>query len=169
MERVVFLVEDTGERLPCLLNPTNVVLRRVAGLRPRRSIGGALSGVGLNEDPLLFTGGGRTELEVDLLFDVSIPGASIDTEDVRELTRPLFALAENRRGVEGQARPPLVRFIWGKSWNVPGLVAAVAERLEQFSPTGIPRRSWLRLRLLRVDEPPAQPGGQEATPARGGG
>jgi hypothetical protein len=40
--------------------------------------------------------------------------------------------------------------VWGKSWNIPGVVAAVAERLEFFTTGGAPRRSWLRMRFLRT-------------------
>ena len=60
MERVAFLIEDTNERLSCLLNPENLVVRRIAGVQPRRSAAGQLTGVGLADDPLLYTGGGRT-------------------------------------------------------------------------------------------------------------
>ena len=155
MERVAFIVESSGERLGCLLNPETVVVRRAAGVEPRRSAGGKLTGAGLTDDPLLYTGGGQTELLLDLLFDVSIGGSSIRTEDVRDLTGPLWDLAENRADGDGPARPPIVRFVWGKTWNVPGLVTAVAERLEAFDVAGAPRRSWLRLRLLRLSDPDA--------------
>lgn len=154
MERVAFLL-DTGERLGALLNPNTLVVRRVAGVRPRRSAGGQLTGAGLADDPLLYTGGGRTELDLDLLFDVEIAGSSITTTDVRDLTRPLWTLTENRVGADGYGRPPLVRFVWGKAWNIPGLVTHVAERLEYFTPEGSPQRSWLRLRMVRVSEPDA--------------
>lgn len=154
MERVAFLIEETGERLGCLLNPESLVVRRSAGLSQRRSIGGHVTGTGLTDDALLYTGGGTTELRLDLLFDVYVAGSSIQTEDVRELTAPLWRLAENAAG-EGYGRPPLARFIWGKAWNVPGVVAAVSERLERFTPGGAPTRSWLRMRLLRVGEPAA--------------
>jgi hypothetical protein len=107
----------------------------------------------LRDDPLLYTGGGRTELELNLLFDVSLAGSSIETNDVRDLTGPLWNLAENTRGMNGQRRPPLIRFVWGKSWNIPGIVAAVAEHLEQFTAEGAPQRSWLSMRLWRVSEP----------------
>jgi hypothetical protein len=154
MERVGFLLE-TGERLGCLLNPESIEVRRQAGVRPRRSIGGALTGHGLTDDPLLYTGGGSTELKLDLLFDVSLAGSSFQTEDVRDLTRPLWRLAENVASEDGYGRLQTVRFVWGKSWNVPGIVAAIAERLEYFTPEGAPQRSWLRMRLLRVEEPAA--------------
>ena len=152
MERVAFIVEATGERLGCLLNPETVVARRTAGVERRRSAGGKLTGNALTDDPLLYTGGGQTELLLDLLFDVSVGGSSIQTDDVRDLTGPLWDLAENRVDGDGTARPPIVRFVWGKTWNVPGVVTAVAERLEAFNQAGAPRRSWLRLQLLRISD-----------------
>jgi Contractile injection system tube protein len=164
MERVAFLIEDTGERLGALLNPASLLMRRVAGVSPRRSISGPLSGAGLSDDPLLYTGGGRTELELELLFDVSVAGSSLLTGNVRELTAPLWELAENKGSTisGGYGRPRLVRFVWGKTWNVLGVVSAVAERLEQFNAEGAPQRSWLRMRLVRVSEPvsPAGAGDQ---------
>lgn len=183
MERVAFLIEHTGERISCLLNPETVAVRRVAGVRARRSLNGVLTGAGLADDRLLYTGGGSTELELDLLFDVSLAGASIEnwrkarpnegpadasaaagrvppvpevSVDVRDLTAPLWELAENSERDEGYGRPPLVRFVWGKSWNVPGIVSAVSEKLEHFTPGGAPRRSWLRMRLVRVEEPDSE-------------
>jgi hypothetical protein len=59
MERVAFLIEDTGQRIGCLLNPESLVVRRTAGVQPRRSAGGALTGTSLPDDPLLFTEIGR--------------------------------------------------------------------------------------------------------------
>jgi Contractile injection system tube protein len=152
VERVAFLIEETGERIACMLNPEDMVVRRLAGVRPRRSAGGALTGAGLADDPLLFTGGGTTELHLNLLFDVSLGGSSTTVADVRELTYPLWQLAENAADERNYGRPPLVRFVWGKSWNIPGIVSAVAERLDYFSSGGEPLRSWLSMRFLRVAE-----------------
>jgi hypothetical protein len=150
VERVAFLLEDTGEQLRCLLNPESLVLRRRAGVAPRESAGGLVAGAELADDPLLFTGGGSTELDLDLLFDVSLAGSSIGSDDVRNLTAPIWDLAENTRRPRTYGQPPTFRFVWGKSWNVPAVVIAIAERLEQFTPGGVPTRSWLRMRLARV-------------------
>lgn len=186
MERVAFLVERTGERIPCLLNPESVVARRYAGIRPAGAPGSRLTGTDLSDDPLVFTGGGRTELELDLLFDTSLlpgpasaPQAAPGTSgaelgatgsastaaaraagpiDVRSLTGPLWRLAENAAAAGEFGTPPLARFVWGRSWNVLGVISAIAERVEQFDVEGTPARSWLRLRMLRVPEArPAQP------------
>lgn len=153
MERVAFLIEDTGERIGCLLNPESLVIRRQAGIRNRRSAGGLVTGADLADDQLLYCGGGNTELTMNLLFDVSLAGSSIPTEDVRDLTRPFWLLSENSQQGGSYGNPPLCRFVWGKTWHIPGIVRSVAERLEFFTKDGLPRRSLIRLLFRRVLEP----------------
>lgn len=160
MERVAFLIENSGERIACLLNPESLVLRRWSGVKPLRSPTGSLT-AGTGDDPLILTGGGTTELRLDLLFDVGLDAATPKISDVRFLTKPLWDLTENRTGIEGRALQPVARFVWGKSWNIRGLVASMAERLEQFDALGNPGRSWLRMRFLRVPEPPHRAGAAE--------
>ncbi len=172
MERVIFLVERTGERITCLLNPESVVTRRKAGIRTRREATGIVTGPGLSDDPVLATGGGVTEIDLDLLFDVAIacelsapfavpaqgmhagPGQSEIpvVADVRDLTRPLWNLAETVDPVGGRGTLPAVRFIWGRTWNVLGVVTAAAERLERFAADGSPGRSWFRMRFRRISD-----------------
>lgn len=166
MERVAFLLESTGERIGCMLNPETLLVQRSAGVRPRRAGVGLVAGAGLSDEPLLYTGGGSTALTLDLLFDVTLPGSSRQEQDVRSLTGPLWNLAENA-GPEGSfGRPPVARFVWGKTWNIPGVVAEIAERLEAFGADGAPRRSWVRLRFLRTPEPRV-PDPPESVPGAG--
>src|SRR5215831_1887864 len=107
MERVTFLVEQSNMTIPCLLNPESVTVKRTAGIRVRERDSGPLVNAGTKDDPLVFSGGGRTELTLDLLFDVSLVAPSVRTvtsdtvqgtdvplEDIRELTRPLIELTE---------------------------------------------------------------------------
>jgi hypothetical protein len=156
MERVAFLVEATGERIDCMLNPETVVLRRVAGVKQRLSVSGHLTGVDLSDDPLLYTGGGHTELELDLLFDLDLDPQT-PYQSVRRLTERIWQLAENTANVGRYGSPPLVRFVWGKEWNLLGVVTAVAERFERFTPAGEPHRSWLSIRFVRVHDPEPRP------------
>jgi hypothetical protein len=156
VERVAFLVEQSGVRIPCLLNPESVVLRRASGVRPLRSVGGLAGAHAMADDPLLQTGGGTTEIVVDLLFDVSLIETPVaegekPITDVRTLTLPLWQLTEHSDPTRLGAG--IVRFVWGKTWNIRAVVAALAERLEYFDGEGAPGRSWLRMRMLRVDEP----------------
>ncbi|WP_217428247.1 hypothetical protein [Microlunatus speluncae] len=180
MEKVAFLVDETGERIDCLLNPESFEVSRLAGVRPRGTASGRLVGTGLADDPLQFTGGGRTTLVLDLLFDVDfVEEGKVRPTDVRTLTRRLWMLAENSAEEAGSVRPPLVRLVWGKTWNVPGVIIAVAERFDVFDPFGTPQRSWLRMKLARVAESAAAAqesfeaelakAGPTTNPALGGG
>ncbi|KQU97668.1 hypothetical protein [Devosia sp. Root105] len=171
MERIAFLVERTGEQLFCLLNPENVVVRRSAGVVAHGATTGIITGMTMTDDPLIATGGGSTEIDLDLLFDTEIDNelrprlpaaieqqegepslvAPAEQSDVRDMTRPIWNLAENGETTDGFGAPPLVRMIWGRAWNIPGVVMAVSEKFERFAADGRPQRSWLRLRLKRVD------------------
>ncbi|MEQ8275184.1 MAG: hypothetical protein RMA76_43645 [Deltaproteobacteria bacterium] len=170
MERVSFLIDKNDRRIACLLNPSSVEFRRRAGVKQRASIGGDLTRPDGNDDPLLFTGGGVTELRLELLFDVGIEGSNVDSPDVRALTAPLWALTENIDIEQGRGRPPLVRFVWGKAWNVPGVIVEIAERLERFTPEGVPTRSWVTMRFVRdvpqlVEAPTPRPPANPSTEA----
>ena len=152
MERVAFIVEATGERIPCLLNPETFEVRRRAGVALQPEDAGRIAGRRRKDDPVLFTGGGVTELELSLLFDVELEIAARPIyPDVRQHSGPLVRLAERPSGTDGWTDLPLVRFVWGKAWNVLGVVVAVSERLERFSLEGVPRRSWMRLRFRRLE------------------
>lgn len=166
MERVAFLIEDTGEHIGCLLNPETVVMTRTAGVEARRSSGGRLTGAGLADDPLMFTGGGRTELKLDLLFDVDLAPTNVEVSDVRQLTRPIWALAENSAEVDRQLRPPLVMLLWGLAWSIPGVITEVAERFDRFDADGSPLRSWLRLTFVRIGSAADREGGEAFELAR---
>lgn len=158
MERVIFRIEETGQSVSCLLNPETLELRRASGVRYHPTAGGIVAGSEQADDPLLFTGGGRTELTLDLLFDVALTGAEELPGDVRRLTGPLWRLAENARRGDGHWRPARVHLFWGKERAMLGVISAIAERLDYFSASGVPQRSWLRMRMLRVaDDPGAAP------------
>jgi hypothetical protein len=168
--RVGFVIESTRQRITALLNPVSLIVSRTAGIVPERTLSGAFSRRGAADAPLLYTGGGRTELNLELLFDAPLhealrgtaPAASADEPDVRDMTAPFFMLAENS---EDSVRLPIVRFIWGKSWNVRGIVAAVSERLEHFTQSGVPQRSWMKMRFLRVLENASASEGQQTVAA----
>lgn len=178
MERLTLIVESPdagglGTRISCMLNPEHIVLRRSAGIAPRRSGSGVLAGHARSDAPLLHTGGGRTEVELQLLFDVDLvpqpvvpvaPAAAVEGEgaapppvtpaprrDVREYTRPLWDLAENPAAGTGPA--PRARVVLGKWLNMLVVVEAVAERFERFDASGTPGRSWMSVRLVRVPDP----------------
>ncbi|HEY8790058.1 MAG TPA: hypothetical protein VIM10_13120, partial [Actinopolymorphaceae bacterium] len=101
MERATFIVESTAERIPCLLNPEQVVVSRTAGLRRPQAGSGPVTGFGRSDEPLLHTGGGRTEMELRLLFDTALVTDPTPVTDVRDLTSRLWNLTENQSSTAG--------------------------------------------------------------------
>lgn len=156
MERIVFYNERDGELIEGLLNPETMTWQRQAGLRERSLDGLPLNAATQTDDALIYTGGGVTTAELDLLFDLrvmqgsSVEGSATGPQDVREITRKFWDLAESRPDGE-DVWPPQLRLIWG-NWSVPVVVTAVAERLEDFAQSGMPSRSWVKLGLRRVAE-----------------
>jgi len=164
VERVAFLIEHTGERIRCLLNPESLLLQRSSGIKSRRILTNVVSGIDINDDQLIHTGGGQTYLTLNLLFDVDVArGSSVNTSDVRELTAPIWALSENQQIDSNRSQLPVCRFFWGK-WNMPAVVVAIAENLDKFNIDGVPQRSWMRLRLRRVSEERAAALGSSSSP-----
>ena len=148
MERLAFLLEDSQTWVRCLLNPEGIRMHREAGVHEPAREGLPILGSQLSDDPLLFGGGGRTLYDLQLLFDVSMARKALPDDDIRHLTAPVVSLAENSNDNE----PPIVRLIWGKRWNIPGIVLHVAERYDHFNTSGIPRRSFMSMRFARIDE-----------------
>ena len=113
MERVTFLVERTGERIPCLLNPEALEVRRSAGIVRRRGTGGVVIGNPRTDDPLVATGGGITDYELKLLFDVDLlesqsgPGAAAPAEPPATPVDGTFAaLSEGDEVTATPTEPP---------------------------------------------------------------
>jgi hypothetical protein len=91
-----------------------------------------------------FVGAGTTKLALTLWFDVGSPqppdGPVVD--DVRKLTQKVayFITPKPVPGQQDKFVPPAVRFLWG-SFQFDGLMDALEETLEFFSPQGKPLRA----------------------------
>ena len=161
MERVAFLIENTGQRISCWLNPEEgqdgLTIERNSGVA--REAHHSLSRTRLSDNPVVFPSRGDTRLNLKLLFDISLAGSAERIQDVRTMTRPIWQLAEYTTARNAPQELPRVRFIWGRAWDIPVMVESVAERFERFTAGGIPQRSWMSLRLLRLSDevPPANP------------
>ena len=132
-----------------MLNPETVVLRRKAGIARYPAL--SLEPEGAIEDLVVRVGGGATEIELELLFDIQIAPQPVNVDDVRTLTSKLWELTE----YDGeQTRAPIVHMFWGKVFSMRVVFDALAERLDAISSSGAARRSWLSARLIRVADPP---------------
>ena len=156
IERVILYDEERSSRIDALLNPESLTWKRRAGVRERVLEEVPIGAGQLAEDTIIYTGGGTTELSLELLFDTRLlprpPGDEPEAPaDVRRLTTPLWALTEPD-SASPAAGLRTQRLIWGE-WSLPVIATAISERFEDFTAEGIPRRSWIALELRRVNEP----------------
>jgi len=98
-----------------------------------------------------FVGAGTTKLTLQVWFDVTAPlaGADAGTQDVRKLTQKVayyITPKQDDQDPKKTPKPPQVRFIWG-SFQFDGLMDALDESLEFFSPQGMPLRASMNLSL----------------------
>jgi len=149
MERVEFLIEETHERVPCLLNPEKLTIERATGVQ---RAGGQLVNYNLSDDPVYYSGRGSTSFQLQLLFDINLPDLFIDTKDVRDLTQPLWQLTEYVRADELFDELPKVRFIWGKAWNIRVVISSMSQQFDNMARNGVPERALLNISLLRVSD-----------------
>jgi hypothetical protein len=149
MERVEFLIEKTNTRLPCLLNPENLTIQRTSGVQRSSA---QLVNHNMSDNPVSFSGRGDTRFQLELLFDLGLPGLTFQTDDIRDVTGGLWDLTEYK-GATGQFEElPSVRFIWGRIWNIRVVVESVSEKYIRFSRTGKPQASQMTVGLIRISE-----------------
>ena len=159
MERVAFLITSNNTRVTCLLNPESLVIQRRAGVKQASLNDMPVNNAQASDHPLIVTGGGLTAITMDLLFDTDLQHAQQSVRDVRSLSEPLWKLCETQWEAS-----PVVRLVWGKSWNIPGVIAQGAQRFDKFETNGTPQRNWMRLRFIRLSNDQAQQ--LSATPTR---
>jgi Contractile injection system tube protein len=91
-----------------------------------------------------FVGAGTTKLSLTLWFDVGSPQPpnASKVADVRKLTQKVayFITPKPVPGKKDKFTPPAVRFLWG-SFQFDGMMDALEETLEYFSPQGTPLRA----------------------------
>ncbi len=104
-----------------------------------------------------FVGAGTTKLALQLWFDVTAMEANTDAQstgeqgivdDVRRLTQHVvyFMTPQPAESDPKQLAPPGVRFEWG-TFAFDGMVEAMEETIEFFSPDGKPLRAGISLTL----------------------
>src|SRR5262245_2305606 len=98
---------------------------------------------------LQFVGAGTTKLALQLWFDVTAPGAG-SADDVRKLTERVAYFITPRKDTKDPNKllPPAVQFLWG-TFKFDGVVDALEESLEFFSPEGRPLRASVSLTLTQ--------------------
>lgn len=151
-----FLEIESGERLPCLFNPSQLAISR-----SNAWAGESMPGRGVPR--LRYAGARPGSLAVELFFDTTHDGSPVTRH-----TGKILGLMDIDPGLPGSneasnnARPPYVTFHWGDLHSFKAVIAHLDLTFTYFSSTGVPLRATLAL-VLRQYEPSNAFGPQNPT------
>jgi len=138
--------KDGGKRVTVQFNPESLKVSFANQIEKPEGAGDQKGSPAIQ-----FVGAGTTKLALQLWFDVTQPVSEEatpedkDTTDVRKLTQEVaFFITPIEDGKK--FKPPATRFLWG-SFQFDGIVEAMEESLEFFSPEGKPLRASVSLTL----------------------
>ncbi len=140
---VIINLDRDDEQIACMFNPAEYTFTKHNTWNP----GGA---AGRDLPQIEFGNGQPATLQMQLFFDTYA-----SAEDVRiNYTDRIWALmlvdpdlADPRTG---KARPPLVRFQWGRSWSFDAVISSISQRFSLFLNDGTPVRSTLDVLFQQV-------------------
>ena len=154
-----YILNETGERVQCLFNPTEYAFAKQNNWRSDSLTG--------NNVPVpSFEGGGVMTMSFQLFFD-TYKGEESQMQDVREYTEKLLKLmhiAPSTMNADPNAkkgRPPICTFHWGNYWSFKGVFTSINLRFTLFTSQGKPVRATADVQMRQVEEegtyPPQNP------------
>ena len=135
---------ETGEEIQCLFNPNEYSISKSNSWKEkstRRS----------NVPRLEFTGGGPTELKLELFFDTYEKGGS-----ARDYVKKIISLTQISQSGSGDPEPPRCMFSWGTNFEFEAVITNVSARFTLFRPDGTPVRATVSLTLKECKDPGVQ-------------
>jgi hypothetical protein len=143
---IIYNAARKGERVECMFNPETLSISRSNkwGTKGR-------PGKGIREAK--FEGMDPGEMDLELWFDTTDTG-----EPVTKFTDKVLALMDLDKKLPGtdektnNARPPAVRFHWGRMVSWPALVDSVDIEFTYFSAAGVPLRASVDVSLKQFRE-----------------
>jgi len=133
--------------IPCMYNPETISISRSNNWD-------TLEMPGKGVKTALFKGSSPGAFDIDkLIFDTTDTG-----KPVTEYTDKLMSLLDIDKKVQGtnertnNARPPIVKFHWGKIVSFPCYVSSVDVEFTYFSAQGVPLRAEVDLKLVQFKE-----------------
>jgi len=135
---------ETNEHIPCLFNPNQYSISKSNSWKEKPTQNS-------NVPRLEFTGGGPTELKLDLFFDTYESGGS-----ARDYVKRIINLTKISQSGSGDREPPRCRFSWGTNFEFEAVVSNVSARFTLFRSDGTPVRAVVSLTLKECKDPEVQ-------------
>lgn len=142
---VIINLDQNSQRIECLFNPSEYTFSK-----QNAWVQGGSAGRDMPQ--LEFESGRPATLRMQLFFDTYAL-----QEDVREkytdgIWRLMMVEPSLANAKTGKARPPMVRFQWGRSWSFDAVITDITQRFTLFLSDGTPVRATLDVTFQQVKD-----------------
>jgi nucleoid-associated protein YgaU len=142
---VIINLERPGAPVKCMFNPKEYTLSK-------QNSWARTQAPGRNLPQIEFTSGEPASMQMQLFFDTYDTGADVRDKYTSHLWR-LMMVDENLRDPRTfKARPPRVRFIWGKSWAFDAVMTSMRQQFTLFNNLGFPVRASVDVTFMQVKD-----------------
>lgn len=146
LEKAFMQVENGGDRIPCLFNPSSITVGRSNNWATNPMPGNDVT-------QLRYLGANSGWLSLDLTFDTTSDGTPVSkhTGKIMKLMEVDYSLP-GADEASRNGRPPTVTFHWGDLHSFPAVVRNVVLSFTYFSSSGVPLRATTHLELQQYDK-----------------
>lgn len=142
---LVNLDKSGSQPIKCMFNPQEYTFAK----ENTWHIGGAGGG----DMPLIeFESGKPATLDMELFFDTYAESADVRATYTDHIWALMLVDEELKDPTTQKARPPMVRFQWGRSWSFDAVITAIAQRFTLFMSDGTPVRATLNVKFQQVKD-----------------
>ena len=138
-----------GQTVECMFRPKEYTITKQNNWQPGEA-------KGKDVPQLEFTGGGASNLTMELFFDTYESG-----NDVREYTNKIWELMaiddKLADKINKKGRPPLVQFQWGPVISFKAVITNITQKFTMFKANGTPVRATLNVTFKEAEKPGKYP------------
>ncbi len=142
-------IDFESERVKVLFNPKEYTFSKSNKWERKKT-------TGKNVPQLTFGGGDPATLQMELFFDTYVPQGDVKSRDSstpidvrKEYTDKIWKLMyvdERLKDKKSKkARPPKVRFQWGRAWSFNAVLTQIQQKFTLFASDGTPLRATLNV------------------------
>lgn len=140
---LVINLDHENKRVECMFNPGEYTFSKSSAWTQ----GG---GSGKDMPQIEFVSGQPAVLQMQLFFDTFAQGQDVRSRYTDAIWELMHVDPELKDPKTGKARPPFVRFQWGKSWTFDAVITAITQRFTLFLSDGTPVRATLDVTFQQI-------------------
>jgi hypothetical protein len=142
---VIINLDNAIDRIECMFNPAEYTFTK----QNTWTQGG---NAGRDLPQIEFSTGQPATLQMQLFFDTYTQRQDVRDKYTDRIWALLLVDEKLRDQKSGKARPPLVRFQWGRSWTFDAVITSIAQRFTLFLDDGTPVRATLDVSFQQIKD-----------------